>query len=75
MCASPLLQQGPLGGGAGAVFPDETKKINESFKNPVGGALALAAPKTAEKVNKNLKKISDVHKFITPGGGGIAHLS
>ena len=72
MCASPLLQQ-PLGGVAGAVFPDETKKVNETFKNPVGGALALAAPKTTEKVNKNLKKISDVRDTFT--GGGVAHLS
>tara|TARA_R100000742_G_C4168554_1_gene7634 strand:- start:243 stop:464 length:222 start_codon:yes stop_codon:yes gene_type:complete len=73
MCASPLLQR-PLGGVAGAVFPNATKKVNETFKNPVGGALALAAPKTAENVNNNLKKISDVRNTFT-GGGGVAHLS
>tara|TARA_Y100001973_G_scaffold58370_1_gene85986 strand:- start:512 stop:742 length:231 start_codon:yes stop_codon:yes gene_type:complete len=76
MCTK-VLQQGliggPFGGVAGAIFPNETKKLNESFNKPLGGAIALAAPKTTEKVNKNLKKISDFTKPII--GSGVAHLS
>ena len=73
MCASPLMAMGPVGGAASAVFPEQTKKLNESFKTPIGGAISLVAPETGKKVNKTLKKVSDVTKPIV--GGGIAHLS
>ncbi len=73
MCASPLMAMGPVGGVAGAVFPEQTKKLNESFKNPVGGAISLVAPETGKKVNKTLKKVSDVAAPFH--SGGVAHLS